>query len=120
MKICILIAAFAAASQAQILPNGFPTPPSSSTAAPTQAPEIKPDTVVAIVAGQSITVADVVKMMKYAPPNLQQIFQQNPQQAIGTAYQMKYLTDLAVKEHLDQQDEIKEALDAYLGWEKEV
>jgi parvulin-like peptidyl-prolyl isomerase len=59
-------------------------------------------------------------LMKYAPPNLQQLFQQNPQQAIGTAYQMKYLTDQAVKEHLDQQDSTKEALEAYLEWEKEV
>jgi peptidyl-prolyl cis-trans isomerase C len=125
MKICILMAALAAASQAQsqaqgLLPGGIPNPPSSSTAAPAPAAEIKPDTVVAIVAGQSITVADVVKMMKYAPPNLQQIFQQNPQQAIGTAYQMKYLTDQAVKEHLDQQDSTKEALEAYLEWQKEI
>ena len=121
MKICILMAAFAAASQAQqppgFLPSGITPPPSSSTA---PAAALKPDTVVAIIAGQNITVADVAKLMKHAPQGLVQIFQQNPEQAIGSAYQMKYLTDLAVKEHLDQQDEIKEALEAFIEWEKET
>ncbi len=77
---------FAAASQAQ-LPPGIPQPPSSSTAAPSSAPggALTQDTVVAKVAGVSLTVGDVAKLMKFAPPTLQQLFKQNPQQAISTA-----------------------------------
>jgi hypothetical protein len=122
MKICILMAAVAAASQAQsqsqgLLPSGMSPPPSSSAA---PAAEIKPDTVVATVAGQKITAGDIAKLMKYAPTGLVQVFRQDPQQAIGSAYQMKYLTDQAVKEHLDQQDSTKEALAAYAEWQREV
>jgi peptidyl-prolyl cis-trans isomerase C len=120
MKTCILMAFFAAASQAQLLP-GIPQPPSSSSASPSPAPagELTPDTVVAKITGISLTVSDVAKLMKYAPPNLVQIFQQNPQQAISTAYQMKYLEEEAKKEHLDEKEPTKETLASVLAWQTE-
>ena len=116
MKTCILWAAFAAASYAQLLPQDL----SGVTGAPGAAGgEIKPDTVVAVIAGVSVTAGDVTKLMKYAPPNLVNIFKQNPQQALGTAFQMKYLEDQAIAQHLDQQPDTKDTLDAVLGWQKE-
>jgi peptidyl-prolyl cis-trans isomerase C len=120
MKTCILMAVFAAASQAQ-LPPGIPLPPSSSSVSPSPAPagELTPDTVVAKIAGISLTVSDVAKLMKYAPPNLVQLFQQNPQQAISTAYQMNYLEQEAEKEHLEEKEPTKETLAAVLAWQKE-
>ncbi len=114
MKTCILLAAFAAASYAQLLPGGLPAPSSSAPVG-----EIKPDTVVAVIAGVSVTAGDVAKLMKYASPNLIQIFKQNPQQALSTAYQMKYLSDEAKKEHLDEQEPTKETLEAVLAMQTE-
>ena len=116
MKICILMAALSAATYAQLLPGNVPQVSSSSSA---KAGEIAPDTVVATIAGLSITAGDVAKLMKFAPPNLVQIFKQNPQQAIGTAYQMKYLEAEAEKEHLDQKEPTKETLEAVLAWQRE-
>ncbi len=116
MKTCILLAAFAVVSYAQLVPKDL----SGVGGAPGAAGgEIKPDTVVAVIAGVSVTAGDVAKMMKYAPGNLVNIFKQNPQQALSTAYQMKYLSDQAVEQHLDQQDPTKETLDAVLTWQKE-
>lgn len=112
MKIWILLAAFAAASYAQLL-GGAPGAPGAAGG------EIKPDTVVAIVAGVSVTAGDVAKLMKNAPPNLVNVFKQNPQQAIATAYQMKYLEEQAIEQHLDQQEPTKGDLEAILEWQKE-
>jgi parvulin-like peptidyl-prolyl isomerase len=116
MKSWILLVAFAVAGYAQLLPKDVPATGGLSGAA---GGEIKPDTVVAVIAGVSVTAADVSKLMKYAPPNLVNIFKQNPQQALGTAFQMKYLSDQAVEQHLDQQDPTKETLEAVLNWQKE-
>jgi len=110
--------AFAALGQAQLLPPGVPnTSPSSATRAP--AAETPPDTVVVSIAGISVTAGDVQNLMRYAPPNLQQLYQQNPLQAISTAYQMKFLAEEAQKLHLDQQDPTKETLEAVLAWQTE-
>jgi peptidyl-prolyl cis-trans isomerase C len=118
MRTCILIAVCAVACRAQLLPKDVPQSASSSSTAAPAAP-LAQDTVVAKIAGVSITVGDVTKLMKFAPPNLQQLFQQNPQQAISTAYQMKYLEQEAEKQHLDQKDPTKETLEAVLEWQKE-
>lgn len=112
MKVYFLLAAFAAVSQAQLLPPQLPQP-SSSTTEP-----IKPDTVVATVNGLNVTAEDVQKLMSHAPQNLQQLFQVNPQMAVGTAYQMKYLKQEAEKQHLDQQEPTKDDLEAAIEWQK--
>lgn len=119
MKICILTVALAAASFGQLRPLGAPSPSSSSPAAAAPAAAITPDTVVATVAGISVTAGDVMKLMRYPPQSLQQLFQQNPQQGLGAAYQMKWLTSEAEKGHLDQDPDTKERLEALIEWQKE-
>lgn len=118
MKVYLLLAFCAAAAQAQLLPQGIPQTPGSSSQGSSSSQTLKPDTVVATVAGVSLTVEDVQKLMSQAPSNFRQLFQQNPQVAIGTAFQMKYLAEEAEKEHLDQQDPTKEDLEAALEWQK--
>ena len=113
MKTCILFTALAAASYGQLLPGDV----HDVTSAP--AGEIKPDTVVAIIAGTSVTAGDVGKLMKYAPPNLVEIFKQNPQEALRQAFLMKELEQQALGLHLDQQEPTKDTLEAVLGWQKE-
>ena len=116
MKIVILMAAMAAASFAQLLPF---EPSKTPTAPAAPGGEITPDTVVATVSGISVTAGDVTKLMRYAPPNLVQIFRTNPEQAIGTAYTMKFLAAEAERTHLDQKDTIKETLEMVLTLQKE-
>jgi hypothetical protein len=58
------------------------------------------DTSVATIAGLGVTAGDVENLMRYAAPNLQQLYQQDPLLAIGTAYQMKFLAAEAEKLHL--------------------
>ena len=113
MKTCILLAVMATASYSQLLPRDVPAVSSAPGG------EIKPDTVVAIIGGVSVTAGDVSKLMKYAPPNLVEIFKQNPQQALSTAFQMKELEQQALAQHLDQQEPTKETLEAVLAWQKE-
>lgn len=115
MKVYLLLAAFAAVGSAQLLPPGLPqasAPPAASSE------PIKDDTVVANIAGVSVTAGDVGKLMGHAPQNLQQLFKMNPQMAVGTAYQMKYLAQEAEKAHLDQQQPTKDDLEAAIEWQK--
>ncbi len=49
---------------------------------------------------------------------MQQLFRVNPQMAVGTAYQMKYLKEEAEKEGLDKQEPTKEDLEAAIEWQK--
>ncbi len=70
-----------------------------------------PNTVVATVAGISVTLADVRKILEKAPTPLLQQFQQNPQQALGQVYLMRYLADEGEKAHLDQKSPLKEEIE---------
>jgi parvulin-like peptidyl-prolyl isomerase len=114
MKTCILLAVFAASMYAQILPPGLGPTPAPTPAAGGQ-PEIGPNTVVATVAGISITVADVRKILETAPAQLAQQFKQNPQQALGTVYLMRYLASEGEKAHLDEQSPLKEEIEELIA-----
>jgi hypothetical protein len=70
-----------------------------------------PNTVVATIAGISVTVADVRKILQNAPAQLGQLFQQNPQQALGQVYLMKYLASEGEKAHLDEKSPLKEEIE---------
>jgi len=111
MKTCVLLTLSAAAMYGQILPPGLgPAAPGPASAAAPQA-EMGPNTVVATVAGIGVTLADVRKMLESAPTPLAQAFQQNPQQAIGQVFEMRYLADEAAKAHLDEKSPYKEQLE---------
>lgn len=109
MKTCFLFAAVAAATYAQILPPGLGPAAGPLPTAP--AAQMSPDTVVATVAGISVTVADIRKIMENPPPNLAQQFKQNPQMALGQVYLMRYLASEGAKAKLDQQSPLKEELE---------
>jgi hypothetical protein len=109
MKLCILLATFAAAIYGQLLPQGIGPAPGAPPAAPQAA--IGPDTVVATVAGITITVADIRKILTNAPEQLKQQFQQNPQLALGQVYLMRYLAAEGEKLHLDEKSPLKEEIE---------
>lgn len=81
--------------------------------------DILPDTVVAKVAGISVTVADVRKMLEFAPQNVTQQFKTNPQQAIAGYYALRYLSDEAAKLGLDKVSPYKEQFEALYDLLKE-
>jgi len=70
-----------------------------------------PNTVVATIAGISVTLADVRKILEKAPTPLVQQFQQNPQQALGQVFLMRYLADEGEKAKLDQKSPLKEEIE---------
>jgi peptidyl-prolyl cis-trans isomerase C len=110
MKTCFLLAAFAAAMYGQLLPPGIgPAAGPAPGAAPQAA--IGPDTVVATVAGISVTVADVRKILTNAPTQLTQQFQQNPQLALGQVYLIRYLAAEGEKLHLEEKSPLKEEIE---------
>jgi peptidyl-prolyl cis-trans isomerase C len=114
MKTCVLLAVFAAATYGQILPPGLGPAAAPAPAAAPQG-EIGPDTVVATVAGISVTLADVRKLLESAPADLTQLFQKNPQQAIGNVFAMRYLAAEGEKAHLDQQSPVKEEIEELIA-----
>lgn len=107
MKTCFLLAAFAVAAFAQLLPGQLTI---GTPGAPDSQDPIGPNTVVATVNGMSVTVADIQKIMQTAPQQLVQTFSKNPQQAIAGVYLYKHLADLAKTAHLDQMSPYKEQL----------
>jgi hypothetical protein len=115
MRNCVLLAATAASMYAQILPQGIGPGPGPASAAISSLPggqeEIGPNTVVATVAGISVTLADVRKILEKAPTALVQQFQQNPQQALGQVFLMRYLADEGEKAKLDQKSPLKEEIE---------
>ena len=117
MKTCILLAAFAVTLCGQILPPGLgPKPgPAPAAAAANGQPDIGPNTVVATIAGISVTVADIRKIMETAPAQLAQQFKQNPQLALGQVYLMRYLASEGEKAHLDEQSPLKEEIEELIA-----
>jgi peptidyl-prolyl cis-trans isomerase C len=111
MKTCVLFAAMAASMCAQILPQGIGPASGPISSTPGGQEEMRPDTVVATVAGVSVTLADVRKILEKAPTALLQQFQQNPQQALGQVFLMRYLADEGEKAHLDQKSPLKEEIE---------
>lgn len=113
MKTCFLIAALASAAYGQLLPFGQSS--ATAPAAPTvPSTDIGPNTVVAKVGGISVTVADVRKMLEFAPQDLTRMFQTNPQQALAVFYQFRYMAAEAEKDGLDKKAPYKEQLDALI------
>jgi parvulin-like peptidyl-prolyl isomerase len=110
----ILLAAFAAAMYGQILPPGLGPAAAPAGATAPQA-DMGPNTVVATVAGISVTLADVRKILETAPAQLAQQFKQNPQQALGQVYLMKYLASEGEKAHLDQKSPLKEEIEELIA-----
>ncbi len=98
MRACILTVAFASALLAQ-------TPPPLL-----QAP-VGPDTVVAIVAGMNLTVADIQKLLVGVTPQALQAFQQNPQETIKQLLFMHYLAAEGEKAKLGEKSPYKEQIE---------
>jgi peptidyl-prolyl cis-trans isomerase C len=98
MRSCILTIAFASALLAQNAPPPLLQSP------------VKPDTVVATVAGVNVTMADIQKMLE-AAPQAQQLFQSNPQEAIKQLFLMRHLAEEGEKAQLDLKSPWKEQLD---------
>jgi len=109
MKTCFLMAALAAAASAQLLPPGLP---GAGPGAAAPAADLKPDTVVATVAGMSITVDDVRQMLDNSPQAFKQAFQKDPLQAIDSEFVLRFLAAEGEKAHLADQSPLKEELEA--------
>ena len=98
MKLCFLVAAVAASLSAQL-----PVVPGSA--------ELKPETVVAVVDGREVTLAEIRQVMAAAPPQLIQQLQANPQAALTNYYVLKYLAAEGEKRKLAEQSPLKEQLE---------
>ena len=98
MRACILTIAFASAILAQTAPPLLQAP-------------LPPDTVVATVAGMSLTIADIQKMLVGASPQALQSFQQNPQATIQQLFLMRDLAAEGEKAKLGEQSPYKEQLE---------
>lgn len=103
MKICMLLAALAAALSAQVpaLPGMAPVPAPAGVA---------PDTVVAKIDGKDVTAAEVRKILDTTPA-LRGPFQQNPILALGDFFIRQYLAGEAEKAKLDELSPWKEQLE---------
>ena len=95
MKICVLIAILATALMAQ--------------APPPAAPDDK--TVLTTIDGHDVTVGELRDQLVNAPPNLIQVFHQNPKYAIQQLYMMRYLAGEGDKLKLDQLSPLKEQIE---------
>jgi peptidyl-prolyl cis-trans isomerase C len=97
------------------------------SAAWTQAPAVEstisPDTVVATVNGKKITAKEMQAMLSALPPQLQQNYANNRKEFLKQYMFMRYLADLAEKEHLAEQSPYKERLDYFRAqtlWQAQV
>lgn len=112
VALCLFFSAFLfgqAQPPLQVAP-GTPTvksPEAPPAAAP--APPVSPDTVVAEVAGEKITAAEMDKIIASFPPNNQQMLRVRPQ-LLGQVFMLRRLASDAEKTGLDQQSPYKEEL----------
>src|SRR5579884_87163 len=74
-------------------------------------PPMPPDTVVATVAGQNVTIDDVRHMLENAPAQFTQMFQNSPQMAIQQYFMMRFLAREAERLKLADQSPLKEQLE---------
>jgi peptidyl-prolyl cis-trans isomerase C len=72
-----------------------------------------PDTVVARIDGKPITAAELMMFLQANPPEAQKNFMQNGQAFIERLALVRKLADMAVKDHLDQQGEVKQAIELF-------
>jgi parvulin-like peptidyl-prolyl isomerase len=94
MKTCFLFAALAATLCAQAPSGGA-----------------SPDTVIATVDGNKLTVGDLQKLLNNSRPELYQYFRQNPPDAIAQVFAMRYLAAEAEKLKLYDETPWKEQLE---------
>src|SRR5271167_3509606 len=96
MKLLLIIALFAASAIWAQVPAAVP-----------------PETVVATVDGKPITAGELRMFLQANPPEAQKNFLQNGQAFIERLALVRKLADMAVKEKLDQQPEVKQAIDLF-------
>ena len=72
-----------------------------------------PDTVVAHIDGKPITAGQLAMFLQANPPEAQKNFLQNPQAFIERLALMRRLAELGEKARLDQQPEVKQALELF-------
>jgi peptidyl-prolyl cis-trans isomerase C len=96
MKSPILVALFAASAIWAQAPSAMP-----------------PDTVVARIGGKPITAGELMMFLQANPPEAQKNFLQNGQAFIERLALVQKLADMAVKDKLDQQPEVKQAIDLF-------
>jgi peptidyl-prolyl cis-trans isomerase C len=102
MKSVLLLAVLSGALLAQAPFGALPGQPQQA---------IGPQTVVATVAGMPVTVEDVREMLANSPPQMEQLFKQNPQAALSNYFIMKYLAAEGEKEKLADKSPLKEQLE---------
>ena len=73
-------------------------------------------TVVATVAGISVTLEDFQKLLDNAPAQILQYAKQNPQQFIQQMFLFRYLTSEGDKNKLGERSPLKEQIDAQRNW----
>jgi len=106
MKALVLVAIFAAALTAQIPQVGGAAPQST----------LPGNTVVATVAGVSVTLDQVRKMTETAPPQILQYLQKDPPGFIRQMFLFQYLTSEGDKLKLGEQSPLKEQIEAARNW----
>jgi parvulin-like peptidyl-prolyl isomerase len=120
MKFCSFAAAIAAVLLSQTAFAQFtpgPTPLGQGPAAPSSsAPAMSGKTVVATVAGISVTLEDFQKLLDNAPAQILQYAKQNPQQFIQQMFLFRYLTSEGDKNKLGERSPLKEQIDAQRNW----
>jgi peptidyl-prolyl cis-trans isomerase C len=72
-----------------------------------------PETVVARIDGKPITAGELAMFLQANPPEAQKNFLQDPQAFIERLALMRRLAELGEKAHLDQQPEVKQALELF-------
>ena len=72
-----------------------------------------PDTIVARIDGKPITAGELMMFLQANPPEAQKNFLQNGRAFIERLALVRKLADMAVKERLDQQAEVKQALELF-------
>lgn len=76
-------------------------------------PVLPPDTVVARIDGKPITAGELTIFLQANPPEAQKNFLQNGQAFIERLALIRKLAELGEKQHLDQQPEVKQAIDLF-------
>ncbi len=97
-----IIAAFFAASAMWAQPPAA-VPPSA----------LPPDTVVARINGKPITAGELMMFLQHNPPEAQKNFLQNGQAFIERLALVRKLAEMAVNDKLDQQEDVKQALELF-------
>lgn len=110
MKVFILtvVCAVAGCAQIQLSP--------AAPQAPAQAAAMDPKTVIATVAGISVTLEDFRKMLENAPPQMLQAVRNDPRSFLQQMFLFRYLTSEGDKLNLADKSPLKEQLQTQRDW----